>query len=150
MRVPYVPHNQKDWEALFKVQVGQSGHGAIGFKGSAYQRGGGIGSLLGGLLRSFLPIAKTIGKTVGKQALKTGVEIASDTLQGENIVESLDKRGRAAASRLIVKGVRSLDKPKPKARRKRNQKGGAIGFRLTPSARKAAILSKNSYGDQLA
>lgn len=74
MRIPFVPHRQKDWEAYFKQQALQSGHGLIGFRGTEYQRGAGIGNLFGGLFRSLLPVAKSVARTVGKEALTTEPE----------------------------------------------------------------------------
>lgn len=131
MRVVYIPHNQKDWEQFFSLKAVQSGAGMIGFRGSAYQRGGGFGSLLGSLFRSFLPIAKTVGKTVGKQALRTGAEVASDALQGRDIGQSFEERGRSGAAKLLVKGMNRLDGKEKKNKRKKRkpQKGRGLGYR---------------------
>jgi hypothetical protein len=132
MRVVYDLPNQKAWEQFFAVQALQSGHGLVGYRGTPYQRGSGIGSLLGGLVRSFLPIAKTVGKTVGKQVLRTGAEVAADALSGRNIGEALEDRGKAGAVRLLVKGVKKMDgqkKQQPVRKRKRQQKGRGLGFR---------------------
>ena len=128
MRIVYVPHSQKAWEDFFHVTAAQSGHGMIGFRGSAYQRGGGFGSLLGGLFRSFLPVAKSIGKTVGKQALRTGAEVAADALSGRNIGEAFEERGKAGAAKLVKKGMKNLNGKKKKPR-KRPQKGRGLGAR---------------------
>ncbi len=128
MRVIFIPPSQKVWDEFFKIH--QIGHGMVGFKGSAYQRGAGIGNLLGGLLRSFLPVAKSIGKSVGRQALRTGVEVASDALSGENIGQSIRNRGKAGANKLLTKGVRKLENLQAKTKkRKTGQKGHGLGFR---------------------
>ncbi len=125
MRILYQPASQKCWEQFFH---GQTGHGLVGYRGTAYQRGAGFGSLLGGLLQSFLPVAKSIGKTVGKQALRTGAEVAADALSGRNIVNALEHRGKVGASKLIAKGVKKLDRKTPK-RKTRKQKGHGLGIR---------------------
>ena len=124
MRIVYIPHSQKVWENHFKAQVHQSGHG---FEGRRYQRGTGIGSILGGLFRTILPAAAKVGKAVGREALRTGASVASDALQGRDIRDSFEHHGRAAGSKLIRKGMKKLDRPK-KSKKKRKQKGGSFGF----------------------
>ena len=152
MRVVYTPHSQKAWENFLSIQ---SGHGMVGYRGSAYQRGSGIGNLLGGLFRSFLPVAKSIGKTVGKQALKTGAEVAADALGGRDIGEAFEERGKAGASRLLAKGVKKLgNKKKSTAKTRKNQKkkgkpqkGGGLGIRpkskSTTGSLKGVVRGKN-------
>ena len=64
----------------------QAGSGLTGFQGYRYQRGHGFfGSI-------FQNILKPLGRYFGKQALKTGVEIGGDMLQGENFKNSAKKR----------------------------------------------------------
>ncbi len=124
MRGLYVPHNQRDWEAFFRQ--GQRGGGglAVGFRGTKYQRGSGIGNIFSSIFRTLLPLAKTVGKTVGRQALSTGAQVASDALAGHNIGDSLNQRGREAAGNLLRKGVRKMTKKRaPAAKKKRQQKG---------------------------
>ena len=72
--------------------ISQSGHGMPVFAGSRGQRGHGLGSLLGGLFRSAFPMIKRGLAAFGKQALKTGLEIAKDVADGEDIKESAKKR----------------------------------------------------------
>ena len=56
----------------------QAGGALPYFAGAQYQRGHGLGSLLGGLLRSAMPLIKRGVVALGKGALKTGVRIADD------------------------------------------------------------------------
>lgn len=61
------------------IQYG--GGGGIGpiYVGSRYQRGhGGIGRFLAGLFRRVLPVLHSGAKFLGKEALRTGMNIASD------------------------------------------------------------------------
>ncbi len=105
MRGLYIPAQQRQWEAFFK-DAGQRGAGGIvGFAGSRYQQGAGVGNIFSGLFRTLLPVAKSIGKTVSHQALNMGAQIAADTLAGHNLVESLEQRGREGAAALLNKGV---------------------------------------------
>lgn len=72
---------------FFNHQVG-SGFGDIDvFRGSPYQRGHGIGSLIG---RFGIPILKFLGKHV----LKTGVNVGSDLLEKKRFKEALKSRAK--------------------------------------------------------
>jgi len=64
------------------------------FVGSRYQRGHGLGSMLGGLFRRFVvPLFKTHGKTVALNALRTGMNVAEDVLGGgRGLKESVKRR----------------------------------------------------------
>ena len=82
------------------------------FVGSSYQRGHGLGSLFRGLLRFVVPIAKSAGKTLGREALKAGVGVASDLLEGQNAEVVLQKRGKTAVKRIAKKANKKLQKGK--------------------------------------
>ena len=56
----------------------QCGNGMNVFQGARGQRGHGLGSVLSGLFRSALPMIKNMGK----QALQTGLNVATDVVQG--------------------------------------------------------------------
>jgi len=64
------------------------------FAGSRYQRGHGLGSVLGGFFRRFIvPLFKTHGKTLALDALRTGMNVADDVLgSGHDFKESVKKR----------------------------------------------------------
>jgi len=64
------------------------------FIGSRYQRGHGLGSVLGGLFRRFvIPLFRTHGKTLALDALRTGMDVAEDVLaSGRGLKESVKKR----------------------------------------------------------
>jgi hypothetical protein len=72
--------------------VDQSGSGIPVFVGSRGQRGHGLGSLLSGLFRSAFPMIKRGLATFGKHALKTGLEIANDVVEGNSLKESAKRR----------------------------------------------------------
>ena len=65
----------------------QCGNGMNVFHGARGQRGHGVGSVLSGLFRSALPMIKNIGK----QALQTGLNVATDVVQGNSFKDSLRK-----------------------------------------------------------
>ena len=74
------------------------------FRGSRYQRGYGFGSVFKNLFRWIVPIvkqhAKPIVKNVGKQALKTAVNIATDTLDGKDLKSSVKSRMKDSLANL--------------------------------------------------
>lgn len=73
----------------YEAQVGGGGGGGIGgggrrvYVGLPYQRGHGIGSFLGGAFRAVLPLLTRGAKTLGKEALRTGLNIATDVAARE-------------------------------------------------------------------
>ena len=70
----------------------QSGSGLPVFQGSRGQRGHGLGSMLSGLFRSAVPMLKRGLATFGKHALKTGLEIAGDVVEGKSFKDSARER----------------------------------------------------------
>ena len=63
------------------------------FVGRRFQRGHGLGSILSGFFRRLvLPFFKTYGKSMLSGALKTGMEVADDVLDGQPLKESAKKR----------------------------------------------------------
>jgi len=59
------------------------------FVGRRFQRGHGLGSILSGFFRRLvLPFFKTYGKSVLSGALKTGMDVADDMLEGQPLKQS--------------------------------------------------------------
>lgn len=96
------------YESYYNHQAG-SGVGVI-YKGTAHQRGHGIGSFLGGLFRSVLPLISKGAKVVGKEAFNAGVGIMSDMIQQNPLDESLRNRFYTATSNLKRKADDKIDK----------------------------------------
>ena len=100
--------------------VHQTGHGLPIFRGTVAQQGHGIGNILGSLFRSAVPLLKQGAKTLGKEALRTGVEIAGDVLDGRNIKEAARMRTKAAGRRVahnaVTRVVRSSNNNKKRKR----------------------------------
>ena len=90
---------QKDW---------QYGLGMNAFHGARVQKGYGLGSILGGLVRRALPYLWTGAKHAGKMALKTGVDVANDVMDGQDIKSSVKARTRQAGKRLANKMTSSV------------------------------------------
>src|SRR5437870_11061690 len=115
--------------------VNQAGSGISGFAGIRYQRGDGfLGRLWSGgilpIIKKALPLFSDIGKQVGKRALSTGLDIAQDVLDEEDvnmatIKESAKKRlkqGATAAGKDTIAHIRSLAGVGLKRRRRRTPK----------------------------
>ncbi len=66
-----------------------------------------------------MPIAKTAGKALGKQALRSGLGLAGDVLEGVNVKEAAINNAKTGAARLVKKGKKAL--------KRKRQKGGGIG-----------------------
>ena len=91
----------------------QAGHGMPVFVGGRYQRGRGLGNLLGGLARMVVPILKRGGKTLLKEGARTGMDILGDVASGGNIKASARRRVNQTATRLVKKARRTLARPAP-------------------------------------
>ena len=55
------------------------------FAGRRYKKGHGLRNIFGGLFKAAMPLLKKGAKTLGREALKTGLNIAGDVVQGRNI-----------------------------------------------------------------
>jgi hypothetical protein len=125
MRVVFVPPSDKQWVHHYaRHQTGK------GFDGLPYQRGGGLGNIFRGIFRFLLPIAKKAGKAVGKQALRTGSQIASDVVAGEDLKKAVNRRSKTGASALLKKAAKKVGQ-KGGRRKKSTIKGGKKKKRVT-------------------
>ena len=147
-RALYIPVGEDDWLTLYNEEQQQIGSG---FSGVPYQRGYGLGGLLGGLFRSILPMAKSALKTVGKEALRTGVGIASDVLAGEKLETSAKERARAAGQSLLKRAHDRLQSGEGvRKKRRQRQQGRGLGYRRPMEAIKhmAARKKKDIFTEE--
>lgn len=76
--------------------LNQAGNGLPFFQGSPYQRGYGLGGIFRKIFRYIMPIVREhalpVVKNVGKEFLKTAVNVASDSLNGQNVKQSAKNR----------------------------------------------------------
>ena len=94
-----------NYEQYYRNQVGS---GDVFFRGTRIQRGYGLGNILSGLFRTALPILKQGAKGLGKEVLRTGVEIASDGLSGQNVKTAAKARLKQAGARSLKRAADSL------------------------------------------
>lgn len=101
-----VPYNVvDDGELYHKYYTNQAGFGFNVFKGTPVHTGNGIGSFFGKLARSAMPLVKKAAKSV----FKTGVNIASDALRGEDVAQSAIHHGKRAGSDFLTSLTTPLD-----------------------------------------
>jgi hypothetical protein len=72
------------------------------------QRGRGIASIFGSLIKRALPFLSTATKNIGKAALKTGVNVVSDTMAGQRFQDSLQNRLKETGGELKRQAVSKL------------------------------------------
>ena len=140
MRTSYLP-SSKHYEDYY---VGQVGRGHPVFTGPRTQRGYGLGGILGGLFRSAMPLLKQGAKTLGREAIRTGVGIAQDALEGKNVKTSAQNRLRRAGRSLANSALRSV-RTRITGARKRGIKRKASGRRAISSSRKRARRSHDIF-----
>jgi len=100
------------------------------FADRRFQRGHGLGSILGGFVsRLVLPFFKTKAKSMLKNAAKTGVEVASDVTDGRSFSDSVKNRVPLSTKR----GVEEIafqfapaKRRRPTPRRHRRRRVGSV------------------------
>ena len=102
--------------------LNQAGNGYPVFAGSRMQRGHGLGSIFSGLFKAATPLLKRGAKALGKQALSTGMELASDLIEGKNFKTAAKSRLKKAGSNLISEASTSIRRPPGKRVKKRKIK----------------------------
>jgi len=86
------------------------------FAGRRFQRGHGLGSILGGFVRRLvLPFFKTNAKSMLENAARTGIEVADDVIQGRKFKDSVKNRVPVG----IKRGIEDIAFQSPPAKRRR-------------------------------
>ena len=95
MKKLHVP-NHKLYEQYYVDQAKQKGGNLPAFHGARFQRGYGLGSIFKGLFRLAMPHLQQGAKMIGRKALQTGVNVAQDVLDGDNIKKAISKQAKQA------------------------------------------------------
>lgn len=127
MRQEFHTDDYNNWLRYYAGQAEQTGYGVIGFRGTPYQRGGGLGSFFRSLFRMAVPVIKSVATHVGEQALSSGTDIAQDVLRGKPLSAAFEEHGREGVAKLLDKTSGAL----------RRQTGRGLGVR--PKSIKANI-----------
>ena len=114
------------------------------FHGARVQRGFGLGSFLKGLYRWAVPHLSTGIKTVGQHALREGVGVASDVVNGESLRDSLVKRGKKAIGSLASQNAPKAQKGGGKKTTKRKAQAKST-TRPVAKKQKTSPPKKTSY-----
>ena len=115
------------------------------FAGSRYQRGHGLGSVLGGFFRRFVvPLFKTHGKTLALDTLRTGMDVADDVLgSSQGFKESVKKRVPEGIKRTAQ---HMMGQSESNVRgRNTGQPGYSIRGRNTCKRRKTPVCAKDIF-----
>ncbi len=132
MAVPYVCCT-KPFEDYY---TRQAGGGLPYYTGAPLQRGYGLGGIFGSLFRTIFPFLKQGAKTVGKELLKTGVSIASDVVNGQNVKEATKRRFEEAGKVLVDKAVEKTKSMIGSGKRRK------LRYKRKRNIEKAIILAK--------
>ena len=118
MKVPYVccPKRFEDH------YVSHVGNGLPYYQGMSLQKGYGLGSFFRRMFRAALPFLVKGGQSVGKEALRTGTQVMSDVLAGENIKDSAKKRTKEAGKNIARRAVDKLQSMVGNGKYKRKRK----------------------------
>ena len=103
-------HRTKMYEDYY---LNQSGQGLPAFAGTRYQRGHGLGNMLRTLARVAVPLLKKGVKTVGKQAWRTGMALAGDLMQGQNVKKAAKRRMSQGLTQLVTQRGRGRKRKHP-------------------------------------
>lgn len=102
-----MPHSKSEfYKSYYLNQAKQRGGSLPAFHGAPVQHGYGLGSMLRGLFRWAMPHVTAGAKSLGRQALKGGLGVAQDVMDGQNVSESLKNRA-GKAGRAFVKDMAS-------------------------------------------
>lgn len=135
--------NQSDIDKHYRSIYNQSGHGypIIPFQGSRYQKGHELGSIFSKLL----PFVKKIAKPIGKSLLRTGLNIAKDTIEGQPIKQSIKSNFKKTGGELATSSIKALlNKTPPTNKRNRPSKKS---FSTKKARRAKRSKSKDIFGN---
>ena len=106
------------------------------FRGAPYQRGYGFGSVFKRIFRWIVPIIKEhalpVVKSVGKEALKSAVNIASDTIDGKDFKTSAKNQAKKSLNKFSNQYGNGKSRTKKK-----------VVFKKLQTKKKASQLLKN-------
>lgn len=111
----------------------QQANGLPHFAGPSIQRGHGLGGIFSSLFRAIVPlfskaapVLKSAAKTAAKEAVRTGVNVVDDVLDGRNLQDAVANRSKEAATRVVRRGAarlkRLVDEPATIKRRHRHKR----------------------------
>ena len=121
----------------------QAGSGIGGFSGVRYQRGHGFfGRLISGGIG---PILKKIFPYVKNLAMDTGLNIAEDVLDGNNLKESAKRRFKESGINMVKDGITQVKKMKGSGYKRRKKRSAPIKRTKRKFKRKGKRKTRRKY-----
>ena len=148
-RRAYVKHRNSS-PTYGQYYLNQAGSGIPVYRGSTgLQRGYGLGGLLGGLFRSAMPLLKKGAMAVGREALQSGMDIAQDVMNGQNVKTATKRRMKTAGRNMGRKALNKLQKGRgaKKWSPKVQKKGKKRGRKSQAVSSRSSKRSRRSYDD---
>ena len=113
------------------------------YRGLPWQKGYGVGGLLGSIARRFVPLLKPLIKAAGKKLLHTGTSIVSDIIDGKPVKfkdtgKNLLHAGASIVSDIIDGNKNNLKKkgPRRNVTKIRNKKRKRVNSNIIPNKRR--------------
>lgn len=125
-----------------QATTGQSGAGPVGYqRGRGGQRGGGVGSFLGGLFRRIIPILKKGTVTAGREVINSAANFINDVRHNVSADQALRTRAKEATLN-VVKKVMQGDGYKKRSRPVKRQLTAVSSASNSAKKRKASTSPK--------
>ena len=112
----------------------QKGRNLPAFHGARFQRCYGLGSIFKDLFRWAMPHLQQGAKMIGKKALQTGVNVAQDILDGDNLKTAIRKQAKQAIANMTSQKSRQAQSVVGQKGTKRKAQGSKIS---SPPGKKA-------------
>jgi hypothetical protein len=123
MRLVYYPTSYNDYLNYYANQVGKGGRNINVYRGTAIQRGNGIGSIFQSLIKFITPLFKSDAvKSAGRAILQRGINVGSEVLGGKSLGSAVKEQTGQALESLLSGSGRRRRKCKTPATRKQTTK----------------------------
>ncbi len=98
-------HHYCQAKAYHDYYLHQAGRGYPVYVGTHYQRGHELGGIFGSVFMSAVPLLKRGAKTLGRESLKTGLNLASEVMEGQNVTKAGKSRLKSAGQNVLQKAI---------------------------------------------
>jgi len=85
--------------------VNQAGNGMPFFSGAQQLKGYHLGGVLASLGRAVMPLFKSVARAIGREALRSGMQFASDVLDVQNVKQAAVRRAKQVGSNLLKRAI---------------------------------------------
>lgn len=146
-----IPFDCKHAEHEYSNFYNQTGAGSIPiFSGAKTQVGYGLGGIFGSLLKAALPVIKKGALSLGKTALKTGINVARDGLEGRNIRHSLGNNFKTAGKDILANSLTGVNNLllNNRHKRKRQRKNRVTSHKSSKRRRSSKNIKKSDIFNQ--